>query len=150
MRCLDQTITPSLAANRLARWALMLSQFDYQNEYRRTKDHGNADVRSHLSTSGDTSFGGEEKEEDIQIVCNIEEVSKKIAPTDQNPLSRESAKDPTISSVIRHTREGWPPKGKEEQGCTSVVVRSSEPTSNRQGRVDPKIRSSFRRVLFYP
>ena len=106
--------TPSLAANRLARWALMLSQFDYQIEYRRTKDHGNADVLSRLPTSGDTSFDGEESEEDIQMVCNIEEVSKKIAPADQNPLSRESAKDPIISSVIRHTREGWPPKGKEE------------------------------------
>ena len=92
----------------------MLSQFDYQIEYRRTKDHGNADVLSRLPTSGDTSFDGEESEEDIQMVCNIEEVSKKIAPADQNPLSRESAKDPIISSVIRHTREGWPPKGKEE------------------------------------
>ena len=56
----------------------MLSQFDYQIEYRRTKDHGNAVVLSRLPTSGDTPFDGEESEEDIQMVCNIEEVSKRL------------------------------------------------------------------------
>ena len=106
--------TPALAANRLARWALMLSQFDYQIEYRRTTDHGNADVLSRLPTSEDTLFDGEESEDDIQMVCNIEEISNKIAPADHNPLPRESAKDPIISSVIRYTREGWPPKNKED------------------------------------
>lgn len=37
---------PAIAANRLARWALMLSQYDYEVEHRATKDHGNVDILS--------------------------------------------------------------------------------------------------------
>ena len=40
--------TPKLAANRLARWALMLSQYNYTIEYRNTKQHGNTDALSRL------------------------------------------------------------------------------------------------------
>ena len=39
------TATPMLAANRLARWSLMLSQYGYTIEYRSTKQHGNADYQ---------------------------------------------------------------------------------------------------------
>ena len=35
-----------MAANRLARWALMLSQYEYSIEYRKSSDHGNADALS--------------------------------------------------------------------------------------------------------
>ena len=39
--------TPQLAGNRLAKWALMLSQYECTVEYRKTSDHGNADALSH-------------------------------------------------------------------------------------------------------
>ena len=54
------TATPMLAANRLARWSLMLSQYDYTIEYRSTKQHGNADALSRLSVGPDLSFNEEE------------------------------------------------------------------------------------------
>jgi hypothetical protein len=106
--------TPTLAANRLTRWALLLSQFDYTIEYRKTSDHGNADALSRLPTGKDTQFDGEESEEDKEMVCAIEAVSNKVRPTDQTSLQRESAKDPVLSKVLRYTREGWPPKKTEE------------------------------------
>ena len=40
--------TPALAANRLARWALFLNQFQYTIEYRKTAHHSNADALSRL------------------------------------------------------------------------------------------------------
>ena len=93
--------TPSLAANRLPRWALMLSQFDYNIKYRRTANHGNADALSRLPASEDSKFDEEESEDDVQMVCTIEELHRQIAPVDQKTLPRESAKDPIISAVIR-------------------------------------------------
>ena len=50
--------TPLLAANRLARWALMLSQYDYSVEFRKSREHGNADALSRLPASSDLQFEG--------------------------------------------------------------------------------------------
>ena len=38
--------TPAMAANRLARWALILSQYNYEIEFRKIAEHGNADALS--------------------------------------------------------------------------------------------------------
>ena len=50
--------TPLLAANRLARWALMLSQYDYLVEFRKTNEHGNANALTRLPSDSDLQFGG--------------------------------------------------------------------------------------------
>ena len=59
------TATPVLAANRLAKWSLMLSQYNYTIEYRPTKQHGNADALSRLPAGPDLSFDGEEGDNDV-------------------------------------------------------------------------------------
>ena len=46
--------TPQLVANRLSRWALMLRQYEYKVEYRKTSDHGNADALSRLPAGPDS------------------------------------------------------------------------------------------------
>ena len=103
--------TPALAANRLARWALMLSQYQYSIEYWKTSDHGNADALSRLPVGPDANFDGEESDADVDTVCTIKTVSLQLNPTDPGTVAKESAKDPIISNVMRFTREGWPPKG---------------------------------------
>ncbi len=105
---------PLLAANRLARWALLLSQFNYKIEYRKTTKHANADALSRLPAMDDTKFDGEESEDDVQMVCAIDAINDKVTPADHGTLARESTKDPVISTVLRFTREGWPPKKNDE------------------------------------
>ena len=102
--------TPPLAANRLARWALWLNQFDYSIEYRKTADHGNADALSRLPFESDSDFEREESGEDLDVVCAIKVLSLQVKPVDANILRQESAKDPVLATVMRYTREGWPPK----------------------------------------
>jgi len=112
--------TPTLAANRLARWALLLNQYDYKIEYRKTSEHGNADALSRLPVGPDASFDGEECDADIDTICMINTIGMQIKPIDSAVLAKETSKDPVLSKIIRYTREGWPPKShasrEENQG----------------------------------
>ena len=67
--------TPALAANRLARWGLMLSQYEYTIEYRKTAAHGNADALSRLPVRPDDEFDKEEEEDNTHVVNAINTVS---------------------------------------------------------------------------
>jgi transposase InsO family protein len=100
--------TPALAANRLARWALTLSQYNYTIEYRRTEEHSNADVLSRLPAGMDDVFDRGEEDDDAELVCAIKAVSQQINPANSKWLADASARDPIISQVIRFVREGWP------------------------------------------
>ena len=98
--------TPVLAANRLARWALTLSQYNYSIEYRKTGEHGNADALSRLPACEDGEFDSTEEDADVSTVCVINTISQQMS--DSRLLSKESSKDPVISTVIRFVRDGWP------------------------------------------
>ncbi|KAK3756424.1 hypothetical protein RRG08_029095 [Elysia crispata] len=101
--------TPALAANRLARWAVTLSQYDYSIEYRQSSKHGNADALSRLPSGPDTAFDEREGDADMDSVCTVKIISNQIRSTDTGVVARESSKDAVISTVMRHCREGWPP-----------------------------------------
>ena len=100
--------TPALAANRLARWALTLSQYEYKIEYRQSTKHGNADALSRLPSGPDHTFDAKEGDEDMDSVFTIKTISRQIQPTDPGVVAKESAKDPVVSTVMRYCREGWP------------------------------------------
>jgi hypothetical protein len=104
--------TPALAANRLARWALLLSQYDYNVEYRPTNKHGNADALSRLPMGPDDDFDREESVEDTNTICTVKTISCQLDPADANLIRKETGKDPVLAQVIRYTKEGWPKKTK--------------------------------------
>lgn len=98
---------PALAANRLARWALTLSQYDYAIEYRKTSEHGNADALSRLPCGRDPKFDEEETGAECTNVCTVKFITDHLA-TDPKTLQTETAKDATLSSVIQYLRQQWP------------------------------------------
>ena len=98
---------PQLAANRLARWALWLSNFDYTIEYRQTSKHGNADALSRLPISSQPNEEtGDENDKDM--ICTIKTVSLQLNQSNSLILKNETAKDPTLAAVMRYVKEGWP------------------------------------------
>eukprot|EP00795_Rhopilema_esculentum_P005001 gene5001-biopygen83 len=115
--------TPSLAANRLARWALMLSQYEYTIEYRKTSDHGNADALSSLPVGPDAQFDGRESDADADCICTIKTVSKQLNAADPGVLSKETDKDRVLATVVRYTREGWPFSKIHEDSTDSESTR---------------------------
>lgn len=100
--------TPALVANRLARWSLTLSQYDYTIEYRETGAHGNADAHCRLPAGDDVNFDREEQVADVSTVCTIQIISRQLIPTDTGLLAKASKEDPVISTVMRYVKEGWP------------------------------------------
>ena len=104
------TATPMLAANRLARWSLLLSQYNYTIEYRSTKQHGNADALSRPPVGPDLSFDGEEGDNDVDTVCTTRVINSQLQPHSRNQLKDATNRDPVLSEVKRYVREGWPQK----------------------------------------
>ena len=96
-----------LAPNRLARWSLMLSQYDYTLEYRSTKQHGNADALSRLPVGPDLLFDGDN---DVDTVCTIRVINFQLQPHSRKQLKDATNRDPVLSEVKRYVREGWPQK----------------------------------------
>ena len=99
---------PALVANRLARWAILLNQFDNQIQYRTTDKHQNANALSRLTSGDDPVFDKENNKEDVDIVCACQVLSLQVQPPDSFAIQKKTVKDPVFSNVISFTRESWP------------------------------------------
>ena len=64
--------------------------------------------------SNDTSFDGEEMEDDVDSVCLVRTISRQINPDNPLLVVRETAKDPILSQLMRFVKEGWPHAFSEE------------------------------------
>ena len=62
----------------------------------------------------DTSFDGEEMEDDVDSVCLVRTTSRQINPDNPLLVVRETAKDPILSQLMRFVKEGWPHAFSEE------------------------------------
>ena len=58
---------PEMAASRLQRWAIILSAYTYEIQYKATKEHGNAETLSRFPLSQDEHF---ENEQSLEPVVN--------------------------------------------------------------------------------
>ena len=62
----------------------------------------------------DTSFDGEEMEDNVDSVCLVRTISRQINPDNPLLVVRETAKDPILSQLMRFVKEGWPHAFSEE------------------------------------
>ena len=97
---------PPLSATRLQRWALTLSALSYTIEFKRTQDHTNADALSRLPRK--SKLRGEESEVEHASCFNVSQIE--ALPVTASQLGRATRKDPILSCVMQHMRQGWPLK----------------------------------------
>ncbi|RUM45435.1 MAG: hypothetical protein DSY80_03320, partial [Desulfocapsa sp.] len=91
---------PTLAALRLQRWSLILMSYQYDIRYRKTEEHGNADMLSRFPGKTDA---GVATELPINYFSRVDEL-----PITAANISEETRKDPVLSKVWEFIMNGWP------------------------------------------
>ncbi|CAI6350433.1 unnamed protein product [Macrosiphum euphorbiae] len=97
---------PVMASGRIQRWALYLSEFDYQVVHFKGNDNKVADGLSRLPDKDDVLIQTKE----VDYVDFMENTM----PIDYEILRVETKKDKEFSLVIKFLNEGWPIKVSEE------------------------------------
>ena len=98
---------PTLAAERLQRWALFLSAHNYEVEFRPTEKHANADCLSRLPLKANYSENSE-KTQSVNVM-QIESM-----PVTAEQLKHATQTDPMLSRVLEYTLKGWPEQAPPE------------------------------------
>ena len=84
----------------------MAYRFDIQ--YKPTKDHGNADGPSRLSSEIDAEFDCFESRENTELFCNIEKAIGGF-PITHDLVRSETLRDPTFKSISLYVQHNsWP------------------------------------------
>lgn len=94
---------PEHSSARVQRWALTLSAYSYNLEYRPGKEN-NADLFSRLPLQTPESV--QIIPEEINTLFSIIE----SGPISSNEIAHETKRDPLLRRVLQHTYEGWPEK----------------------------------------
>ena len=129
------------SAARLQRYAVYLTGYTYDIEYKNTKKHGNADALSRLP-HGKPEENAEDKAVELFQLTQLESV-----PITDAEIKRETQKEKILSQVYRCTMEGWIMKPEEkclqpfyarrdeltiEQGCLLWGIRVIVPVKYRR------------------
>ena len=91
---------PLIAAAWMQQWALILSGYQYQIQYRSSVKNANADLLSRLPV-------GDPIEADPDENCVFKTVSDTL-PITALDIARLTAKDSVLSRVYEYTMSGWP------------------------------------------
>ena len=111
---------PTHTSNRIQRWALTLSMYEYSISFKSTAAHGNADALSRLplpETSKDPPVPAE-------TVLLLEQLSE--SPISVKQIKLWTRRDPTLSRVLQFTLYGWPDKPPEDPAFKPYWTRKLE------------------------
>ena len=101
-----KTAIPPLAAARMQRWAIVLSAYDYQIEYRSSAKHSNCDTLSRLPHE-DSKIG---RESEIYSLI----ASDKDFPITAMDIGKATLLGPVLSKVLDWVMMGWPEASTED------------------------------------
>lgn len=97
---------PSLAAARLQRWAIILSAYRYEIEFKCTQEHSNADGLSRLPLPNVNA--PKPHPVDVFTVAQLDSL-----PVTAEQVGKATRTDPILSKVRRFTKSGWPHQVRE-------------------------------------
>ena len=155
---------PVMASERLKRWALLLSNFDYEIEFKKGSQHMNADCLSRLPIESGPEFP-ESQIFKLSCVDDLPVTSKDIASATRN--------DPELGIVMRYIQQGWPTEidkklkpyyDRQDElgidlGCITWGVRILIPTKYRESMLEllhdthpgmTKMKAVARSYLWWP
>lgn len=110
---------PTLAAARMQRWALILSAYLYDIEYRKSADHGNADALSRLPCKV------KEETEDLFYFSYVDEL-----PITSMDISKATQRDPVLSRIFEFIMNGWP-NYVDDEDLKPYFIRKNELSSEK-------------------
>ena len=94
-----------MVASRLQRWAILLSAYTYDIEYKPTQEHGNADMLSRLPVGPDTTFDTTS----LSTVVNmIQDEQLKHSPVVAADVQKATKDDRILTQVTNYMLNGWP------------------------------------------
>ena len=100
-----------MAASRLQRWAILLSAYTYDIEYKPTKEHGNADMLSRLPVGPDQFF---DDKQSLNIVVNlIQDSQVQDSPVSATEVQKATRADPVLQKLLWYIKKGWPQNKKK-------------------------------------
>ena len=103
----EQKLVPPQASARIQRWALKLAAYQYSIQCRSTTQHANADAMSRLPIP-ERLEGSSSLPELVLMVQHLQD-----APITSRQIAHWTARDPTLSLILRCVQEGWPDKCNE-------------------------------------
>ena len=95
---------PPIDAARMQRWGVFLSAYQYEVEYKRSKEHGNADGLSRLPL-----IASEDDTASVFLASFADAL-----PVTADEIAAQTAKDPILSEVYCYVLEGWPSTVRED------------------------------------
>ena len=104
----EKQAVPAQASGRILRWALTLSNYEYQIIFRPTHKHCNADALSRLPVPTIE----EEENTPMELVFLMEAMEN--FPITADNIKVWTEKDTILSRVYRHIQQGWPDNCSEE------------------------------------
>lgn len=113
-----------MAASRLQRWSVYLTNFNFKIQHIVGKTNINADFLSRLPVD-DKNFELD-REQKVSYINFIETSSSEVLS--QDVIRTESEKDGTVSKIMKYVKSGWPVQNDNTSEIKPFTIRSHELT----------------------